>query len=807
MGFEIPVYVNGDFQCHTVFKVDELGEKVDVLPILDALNQLVIDEEHALISKEIGTQHFKTVPFSIGENIKVEYVPYDQTIQIEINLKILRIREVSFEKDSIKTIPQALVYPESFSSYINFNFTKNFTHYYFTHYSASSSIYGSTNFCFNFKDWILEGFAYLLTYGKGAKNNATYKVNRGNIFLTKDFFDKDKRFILGDISPSVVGFQNSVPLFGLQMLRNPQIFGKKDPNIGPVGQHEIFLNAPSKVDVYINEVLIRTIDLPAGPHLLTNFPYADGLNKVDLVISDPMGNVKTLNLTAVYSYQLLKPRDYYYSASLGFPRFQQASQQYKYAFNTPAFSACFARGISTSLTLKGYVQATFDSFFSGVSFLSANSIFLLKSETGLSYFSSNLGGIKQSISFRNTKNTTPFSWQFGFDFCSRNFSYFLSKLRDNPTAYNFNGSLEFFLGKRISTTFQGFYGVSRVHFPNTYGISWNLGGTPKKGVSLGILTSYQKLTNGQKVFNSIFSLNTSIGAGKTLGARYNSRTNEINATGSYYKKLSRQRSINTTMGYAQLAGRKNFTGSLNYQGDRGSLQFNQYLAENALVPVAPKSNVSSVTRITGRTSLVYAGKTLAISRPVSGSFAIIQPKPFLKNYSFEACLRSFGNPVSRSSKFLPAVVTDIGSYTYTKVLVEPEDVLIGYDLGETEYTLYSKYKSGFKLNIGGKGRRHYAEGFLKNQDEQPIKYKTLTITDKDGIEQEMNSFTNSQGKFCLLEINIGVYFVKIDGIEHSPIEIIISDQYEKELLELGSLKVEIYSQYEKIESINSQSNN
>ena len=796
IAFEVPVYLNKTFQCYTTFKVVANEEYIDIRPILEVIDRLINQDLRDSIPASLQEVPFKPLPIHIGEHIQILFDSTNQSVQIEINPEKLQLNTIDLaEKKTVEPPSINPVYPEKFSSYVNVNISKNFQHYYFSPHSSQSSLFGSTNFSLNFRDWILEGFCYFLNYGTGGKKRLSQQVNRGNIFLLKDFVQEDKRFMLGDISPDRVSFQNSAPLFGLQMTHNPAIFGKMDPNIGPVGQYEFFLNAPSKVEVYVNEVFIRTLDLPAGAQRIKNFPYADGVNTVDLVISDPTGTIKTLNLNAFFTSKLLRKGRSFYSASVGFPRFQETSQRYQYLFTKPACSACFSRGFTDTVTGNFYIQATPNSLFSGGDILHANRFFYLESALGLSYSPSHLAGLREKISVKNAPNRGPISWTVTMDFFSKYFANFLSAERVNNQKCFFSGSVRLPVGKMINTSVQGFYGISRNNIASNWSTSWNLATRLKKGVSLNLLTSYKKLGIRKKFLEMVLSLSVGPFANTNFRANYNSRTQVGNVYGSYSKTLSKNRSIQTNIGYTYADGRNEATGSFSYQGAKGSLYVDHYLYQNTLFASSANPSIAATTRINGSTSFVFADKTLAISKPVSQGFAIIQPKKELISYPIDVYTGAYGEPVSSSFKHL-AAVAPIPSYQRTKIFIDSQDLPIGYDLGTTVYTLQSKYKSGFKITVGGAGRSYYAEGFLNDQDRNPLPYKNITVINKQGEEEQINVITNAQGKFFLYYIPEGSYTLAIDGLEHLPIKIEIIGNDTEEMIYLGKIYVEVTNKEE-----------
>lgn len=56
-----------------------------------------------------------------------------------------------------------------------------------------------------------------------------------------------------------------------------------------------------KVEVFVDGILYQTMELPAGPHLLQNFPIIQGLNNVKLRITNPIGLVQTISLNSFTS--------------------------------------------------------------------------------------------------------------------------------------------------------------------------------------------------------------------------------------------------------------------------------------------------------------------------------------------------------------------------------------------------------------------------------------------------------------------------------------------------------------------------
>ncbi|MEM8727122.1 MAG: hypothetical protein AAGE99_00180 [Chlamydiota bacterium] len=790
--FDIPFYINGSLQGETPFNFEQ--ETIDLRPIVTRLNRLLNETGRDLIKRDLHKPTFASPPVDLDQRITIDFVSSIQVVQVRVDPKLLAIVETDLsDRDKATIKPIRLMNPASFSSYINLNAAQYFRKNYYSDRFNQSRFFGSTNFCFNLNEWIVEGFLYLIDHKRGLPGRSNHRLNRGNIFLTKDWLQRDLRFTLGDISPRSIGFQNSAPLFGFQATRNPLFFGKSAPNIGPVGQQTFFLNAPSKVDVYVNQVLIKTVELAAGPHLVKNFPMSGGLNRIDLVISDPMGNTTTLNLNQYFSQKLLRPGHYTYSVSTGFPRFQEISQKYLYLFKHPVLSACFAKGINEHFTEKFYLQATKDSIFSGGILAHENRLFYVESDIGLSYspFRSGAAGVRSRLSLQKTPTTKAPAYRLSVEFIGRHFSNFLGKKTVNPQKVYFSGSVGAPIGNDFNTNIQAYYGVARNSFANNWNLGWSLSGRLRKNLSLSLLTLYKKMSNGSKVFESIFSLRFAPSTDTKFSSNYNSRTRITNTYGSYRKNLSRNRSLDATIGHTHAKYKNQLTGSLNYRGDRGSFYVDHYLYENSLPSLSSRSTISSVTTIKGSTALVYADKTFALSRSISNNFAIVKPVKFSNDSRIKVYTKEFSEPISQSAKMLPAVIPNLPSYSNTPILIQAGHIGSDYDLAQNTYTLGAKYKSGFKINVEVQDKVCHAEGFLKDRNHQPLEYKNIVVFNKLGMEEKIDAFTNSNGKFYLMNIPPGTYTLKIVGVDHSTIQVEIPDRSKPEVVYLGEIKVDV----------------
>jgi len=111
------------------------------------------------------------------------------------------------------------------------------------------------------------------------------------------------RTALGDLSYPVEGFQGFQPMLGLTVARN---FDLQPYRVSePTGQTSFFLNSPSRVDIYVNERKVQTMQLNSGPYDMADFPVVNGSNNVKLVITDASGRVEVKQVDIVSDANLL----------------------------------------------------------------------------------------------------------------------------------------------------------------------------------------------------------------------------------------------------------------------------------------------------------------------------------------------------------------------------------------------------------------------------------------------------------------------------------------------------------------------
>ena len=166
---------------------------------------------------------------------------------------------------------------------------------------------------------------------------------------TRDFPDKNRTLRLGDTATRGGMWGRNVYYGGVQYGTNyaltPGIITQPLPTLQGVSA------APSTVELYINDVLRQTSNVPTGPFAIDNFPVMTSGGEARLVVRDLLGRETVIVQQFVTSTQLLADGLDDWSLEAGRVRLDMGNESNHYG---PGFASAFWRhGIGNWLTLEG----------------------------------------------------------------------------------------------------------------------------------------------------------------------------------------------------------------------------------------------------------------------------------------------------------------------------------------------------------------------------------------------------------------------------------------------------------------------
>ncbi len=167
--------------------------------------------------------------------------------------------------------------------------------------------------------------------------------------LTTDFPASNYTLRLGDANTRTGLLGRNVYFGGLQFGTNyaltPGFVGQPIPSVSGISA------APSTVELYVNDVLRQTSNVPTGPFTLDNLPSFSGGGEARVVVRDLLGRETVVVQPFFSSPQLLAPNLDDWGIELGTVRrdLGVASRRYGQGFG----SGTWRRGLNNSLTLEG----------------------------------------------------------------------------------------------------------------------------------------------------------------------------------------------------------------------------------------------------------------------------------------------------------------------------------------------------------------------------------------------------------------------------------------------------------------------
>lgn len=166
---------------------------------------------------------------------------------------------------------------------------------------------------------------------------------------TRDFRDNRLSLRVGDTSTHGSMWGRSVYFGGLQIGTNygltPGFVTQSIPMLSGTAV------GPSTVDLYVNNVLRQTSNVPAGPFTIENFNQLTGAGTANIVVKDVLGRETVISKSFFSNANLLEAGLSDWSVSTGRQRYNLGLENadYRDAFT----SGLYRRGINKELTLEG----------------------------------------------------------------------------------------------------------------------------------------------------------------------------------------------------------------------------------------------------------------------------------------------------------------------------------------------------------------------------------------------------------------------------------------------------------------------
>ncbi|MDZ8186431.1 MAG: fimbria/pilus outer membrane usher protein [Nostoc sp. ChiSLP02] len=604
----------------------------------------------------------------------------------------------------------------------------------------------------NVKGWVLEGSS---NFTEGAQA----PLIRGDLRLVKDDPANSLRYVFGDVSTPVTGYQRSIPMAGITVAKN---FSLQPYRITrPISEFEFFLETQSKVEVFVNNRLVDTLQLPAGKQDIRDLPLAVGANDVQLVITDNVGRVSRLNFSTALANELLAPGLQQFASGLGFPA-RVENGVYTYDWQRPTLSLSHRWGLSNNLTMGGYLQGDTKQQMAGIEGIIATSLGNLGWDIALSN-ASNLGAdyaVKLRYNYFKFGNNNPSQRTFNIAIEHQGSNFMSWGDEANKNKYNWDISANYGqkIFNNINTNLSARYQFGNGNTPDKRTINLSLSKNFRNGLGINFNISQSLNSTGQdeqRVYVSFSWLrtqqqqstrtNTEIansGIDNQMSWNYNSRE----AIGGIISSINASKKSNTYQG----------NGQLSYTNYRGKIDIFHALS------TLDDGSSSNKTKLTFGTALVFADGYFGWSRPVENSFALVVAHHNLERQTI-GINPAINGYTARIDRLGPAIIPNLQPYNVSNIKIDSSNLPLGYDLGQEYYAVLPSYKSGTLIRVGTDATVFLRGKLLLVNGKAVALQSGKVISLSDHNWQTLTLFTNKAGKFALPGLKPGRYEIRLLG--------------------------------------------
>ncbi len=512
-----------------------------------------------------------------------------------------------------------------------------------------------------------------LSFGKAFFDD-TFSVDprgqfqRINTNLSIDNRDNLTRLTLGDAIANAGVLGGASQIAGISYAKNFSI----NPYFTPFpGQRFAgVVNTPSTADVYVNGLLVRTVDLPPGPFNLQNLPALSGAGSTRVVVRNAFGLTQELGAPYYLDTHVLQRGLSDFSYTAGFERELGASSFGSY--DGLAGVARHRYGFTDTLTAGGFVAADKNKVAGGPEI----TVTLPVGTLALSGAGSTQQGTPgSSASVQYAYQSVRFSVGGAYTYMSPHYATVGLDRDDDRAIHQFSA----FAGTHVGAIDLSLNANEQTFRDTGTNRQINLTSSTRLAdrFNLALTLSHGK-TVGAPADNGVFlSLTMAIGRDTTTTASAN--YDRDGATGAVQVQKSRP----VGEGWAYLA-----------QASAGQRAVDiadvQYQGHYGLYEVDTMHNQGqTTTTLSAAGAVTFIGGDAYFTRPIQDAYGLIRV-PDLAGVTGYLSHQDVGKTDADGNLLVPSLL----SYYGNQIGIEPQDIPLDYSVAETDRTIAPFYRGG-----------------------------------------------------------------------------------------------------------------
>lgn len=619
------------------------------------------------------------VRMSSVRGVQVDYDQAQQSVAIVAPLQLLQLATQRIGNQE----PQAVAASTSPGAVLNYSF------YGIQSEHGASSLSAFTELrAFNALGVLSTTALSQATFDNGNVANNAVRLDSS---WSTSFPDKLLTLRVGDSLTGATSWSRSTRIGGIQLGTNfaLQPYLVTTPLIAYLGQATL----PSQVELLVNGIRQYSGDVPAGPFQLNSVPRINGAGTAQVVLTDALGRVNTVDFSLYNSQQLLQKGLSDWSAEVGYVREDYGLRSFEYSRDVMA-SATWRFGVTHNFTAEGHAETT-----SGLTNAGVGAAVLLDTAGVVSASaarSQNRGTDGSQISLGYNWTDSRYNFAVNATRASQGYRDVASLYGSAPPRLSANGQAGF------ATRDYGSFGVSYIHLnfqdeTNRYGsaywfksinqrlslnlnVNQNLDQSGDRSIFLGF-----NLSLDNRTFLSSGIQND--GNGTTIGV---DAIRSIPSEGGFGWRTQAQAGDGDTNGRAEL----------DYLGRYGQVQAG-----------VSDFNNSTSAYANANGALVLIGGSMFASRTISSGFAVVSTDGIA-----EVPVRLENNLIGTTDDHGMLLITPLNSYQNNRVSIDPMDLPADVRIDHVETVAAPKDRSGTVVRFGIK----------------PVRAASLILVDADG---------------------------------------------------------------------------
>jgi outer membrane usher protein len=754
--------VLGGIPIKIAMRSDQTNE-IALLPLLNFIRPYIVATLSAQLDKKSTRTTLMTFSQLAQSGIMLTFDANSVELRVVFAAQIRHLKRYGLATYATQQVNESQLVPNAtFSGALDYRVAKQWTE----NLANDSNI--ELNGHLNINGWVVQN-------QQSFADDREKKWLRRRTLITHDWPDNTMRLSLGDLNYRQLGFMGSEQLSGISLSTNFQL---QPYTINyPLSEQSFFLEQDAVVEVMVNGTSSDKRFLMAGRHNIYDLPLINGVNEVELQITDIFGREQSMRLFATQDKKLLAPGEHEYSVTLGVPRVNGQSGL-EYVNQSPKFSAFYRYGVNKDLTMSNWLQLGSNISAVGITGAKKSVYGAFTGELAVSKVSqlskSYASAVRVGYRFSNQRFTLDTQWRWQH----REFANLSQSATDNNIHHQARISLSLPLIEQWNTRLIAAYG-RRWEGENVFSKRLNATRQLSQDWSLSINITHSNSDADQEYFAGLH-LSWSPGSSQhRASVGYNS-DNQRSSDYSYRSEGE--------LGFNVQAGIRKNDRSLQQDANI------RYMSErlNAQVAVDRRKSASGQSSITKRVSLAssvsFADGQWATSRPLQGQpFAILSVKPSIKDARIGVVRGASLKPLA----FLDdasdtSVLPNLSPYYVGNVYLDLSQSPADLQVKQETFKIKPAYQSAtvISVDVGGEA---YVSATLIDANGTPVNYKVVNVTKVNG-DKLATTFTDAAGFVVIQGLSPGKYRISVPG---QPILTKLITIEDKNLtnVELGTLKM------------------